>query len=161
MAAFFAAELAVVFVAPPLVGFTTVVPVEVLEVVVPELILRSFCIRVAGLAGAALAFVALVVVLLARVPAALVVPPVVALAPWGVAFLAVVAVLLVARALALSTIPARLAVAFAALTGLPGLSGEAGRPTYCCDWGGFSGETRNGDCGKVRELEDFGERIFD
>lgn len=161
--AFFAAALAVVFLAPvaPLAGFTTVVPDEVLEAVVPELILRSFCSRVAGLAGAALEVVALVVVLLARVLAALVVPLAVAVAPWGVGFLAVVAVLLVARALALSIIPARLAVAFPALTGLPSLSGEAGRDMNCCDWDGFSGEIRNGECGNVRELEDLGERIFD
>lgn len=67
--------------------------------------------------------------------------------------------LLVARVLALSTIPARFVVVVAGLTGLPGFRGEAGRPTNC--WEGFCGETRNGDCGKVRELEDLGERIFD
>lgn len=74
---------------------------------------------------------AFVVVLFARVPVPVLVAPGVAVAPWGVIFLPVVAVLLVARALALSTIPARLAVAVAALIGLPGLSGEAGRAMNC------------------------------
>ena len=119
--AFFAAAPVAAFLpGAAFVGFTIVVPVDAFEVVVLELTLRSFCSRVAGLAGAALVAAGFVVVFLACVVALVVVA-----APCGVIFRVAAAVLLVARALALSTIPARLAVAV--LTGLACLSGEVGR----------------------------------
>jgi hypothetical protein len=47
-----------------------------------------------------------------------------------------------------------------ALSGLEGFTGDAGREMYddcCC---GFPGEVIRGDCGKVLELEDFGDKTL-
>lgn len=75
--------------------------------------------------------------------------------------------LLVGRAVCEGYLPLFAAVApfapelaeLVARRGLEGLKGEIGLERYpaCCD---FSGELRNGDCGYVRELRDFGDSIL-